>query len=296
MKISANGGYLIGRYGYEKAFRLFKEAGFDAVDVSLGDMVRDDSVFNQPGYQDHAQQIRRYADAAGIEINQTHAPFKYPLDIWENRPDLYEILGRTLEISGIYGTTVDVIHPWHHPEFRGHADEIFEKNMEYYGKLLPIAKEYGVKIGVENMYQVCPRRKHIVDDTCSRADDFIRYIDTLNSEYAVACLDIGHVGLILRDDEPWDMVRALGHNRLHSLHVHDNDYRGDQHLLPYAGKINWSEVTRALGEIDYDGDFTYETSGNLPTMDDQVLPIHLKYMADIARFLADQVDANRPKK
>lgn len=296
MKISANSGYLIGRYGHEKAFYLLKEAGFDATDVGLGDMTRDESPYNLAGYQEYAQKVRDAADKVGLEINQSHAPFKYPLDIWENRPDLMDILRRSIEISGIFGTKVEIIHPWHHPEFHGHEDEIFEKNMEYYNALIPTAKACGVKIGVENMFQVDPRRRHIVHDTCSKADDFIRYIDTLNSDAIVACLDIGHVGVILRDDEPWDMVRALGHDRLHALHVHDNDYRGDQHLLPYAGKINWQEVTRALGEIDYDGDFTYETGGNQGTMDDLVMPLHLKYMADLARFLTEQIDANRPKK
>lgn len=31
-------------------------------------------------------------------------------------------------------------------------------------------------------------------------------------------------------------------------------------------------------------------------MDDLVMPLHLKYMADLARFLTEQIDANRPKK
>jgi len=31
-------------------------------------------------------------------------------------------------------------------------------------------------------------------------------------------------------------------------------------------------------------------------MDDLVMPLHLKYMADLARFLTAQIDAARPKK
>ena len=293
MKISAFSAALTGRFGYEKAFAMIKEAGFDAADVSLGGMTSLYSPLNQPGYEKQAREIRRAADAAGLVINQTHAPFKYPLDIWEKSEHLYPILKRTLEISSIFGAEVDVIHPYHHPVFLGHEDELFEKNMEYYGELLPTAKDVNVKIGVENMYQVDSRRKYIIDDTCSRLYDFIRYVDTLNSDYAIACLDIGHVTLIQQADEPWDYIRGLGHKRLRALHVHDNDYRGDQHRMPYEGSINWLEITKALGEIDYQGYFTYETSGHFGAMDDEFVPIALKYMADIAKHMSDLVERNR---
>ena len=170
---------------------------------------------------------------------------------------------------------------------------MFEKNMEYYGELHPIATAANVKIGVENMFQVDERRKYIIDDTCSRLYDFIRYVDTLNSPWAVACLDIGHVAVIRQKDEPWDFIRGLGHNRLQALHVHDNDYRNDQHKLPYEGLIDWNEVTRALGEIEYQGYFTYETIGHLGACDDDFIPTALKYMADLAKYLADKAESCR---
>lgn len=293
MKISLNAGSTLKRFGYEKGFELVKQAGFDAADVGLDSMTSMDAPLNQPGYEKLAQEIRTAADNAGLIINQTHAPFKYPLDKWELSENLYPILFRTLEISSIFGATVDVIHPFHHPLFIGHEDEMFEKNMEYYGKLLPYAKAANVKIGIENMYQVDPRRKYIVDDTCSRLYDFIRYIDTLNDEYAVACLDIGHVALIQQKDEPWDYIRGLGHKRLQALHVHDNDYRGDQHRMPYDGIVNWVEIAKALGEIDYQGYFTYETGGHLGRVDDEFYPVALKYMADIAKHITDMAERNR---
>jgi hypothetical protein len=82
----------------------------------------------QDGYKEYAQNIRDIADRVGIKIHQTHAPFVYPLDKWELSPSLMPILKRSIEISGILGAEVEVIHPYHHPEFLGHEDEIFEKN------------------------------------------------------------------------------------------------------------------------------------------------------------------------
>ena len=147
------------------------------------------------------------------------------------------------------------------------------------------------------MFQSDARRKHIVDDTCSRKEEFIRYIDTLDSEYIVACLDVGHTGLIMQPDEAQDLVRALGHDRLKSLHVHDNNYREDQHILPGLGLLNWDEITKALGEIDYDGVFTYETEGKLlNNFDDELYPTALRFMSDVGHHLIDKIERNRPIK
>ena len=144
------------------------------------------------------------------------------------------------------------------------------------------------------MFREDPLRKYIVHDTCSRLDDFIRYVDTLNSCNAVACLDIGHTALTYQKEKPWDYIRGLGKNRLKALHVHDNNGMNDQHLLPYEGYIDWMEVTKALGEIDYEGDFTFETHGNLKNFDDEFIPVRLRFMADVGRHLASLVDRNLP--
>ncbi|MBP3333557.1 MAG: sugar phosphate isomerase/epimerase [Clostridia bacterium] len=288
------------RFGTEKSLDLIKDAGFEAVDYSLGSLVADDSVFNSDEYKARALEIRRMADQRGLKINQTHAPFTFSINLW-NDPDAFENIimprfYRNLEISAILGADVSVVHPLHHWTYLGHEEEIFEKNMEYYRRLIPYAKEYGVKIGVENMFQVDPRRKFIICDTCSEIKEFVRYIDELDSEQIVACLDIGHIGLVQQKEEAWDYIRALGHDRLKSLHVHDNDYRADQHKLPYTGIINWKEVIKALGEIDYDGDFTYETGFVVNTMDEEVVPIGLKFMADIGHNMVSRIDACRPGK
>lgn len=293
-RISANAQYILSRFGYERGFALLKEAGFDACDVSLDAQRFPDRPLGGPAYEREAARIRAAADNAGIVINQTHAPFSYPLDIWEKSDQLMPILKRSLEISAIFGAETAIIHPYHHPVYMGHEDEMFEKNMEYYGELIPTAEATGVIICTENMFQVDERRGHIVHDTCSTIKDFIRYVDTLGSEYVAACLDIGHIVLVQQKDEPADFIRALGQKRLRALHIHDNNYRSDEHKLPYEGRIDWDAAMRALGEIDYQGCFTYETSGNLSRMDDGFVPAGLKYMADLARHLCAKIDASRP--
>ena len=142
--------------------------------------------------------------------------------------------------------------------------------MQFYNALKPYAEEYGVKIGVENMWQM-PGGIKIDHSTCSRPEEFVRYIDTLNSEWFVACLDIGHAPLVGVD--PAELIRALGKDRLKALHVHDVDGKSDLHTMPYCSKINWDSVCAALKEIGYEGDFTYEIGGFFnPLPKDLLLP------------------------
>ena len=295
MELTMNFGPMEG-FGLEEGLKLCKQGGFDAIDYGLGCMVKDDCVYNTDSYREAAEELRKTIEANGLHVNQTHTPFTFKT--WKDEQSyqdyIYPCILRSIEISAILGAKIAVVHPLHHFVYHGHEEEIFEKNMEFYRSLIPYCREWNIKVGIENMWQVDPRRKHIVFDTCGRKEEFVRYIDTLDSEYMVATLDIGHVGLPLQDDEPWDFVRALGHDRLKSLHVHDNDYRGDGHQLPFLGKIDWMEVTKALGEIDYDGDFTYEVGFLGNGAMEAYRPMAAKYMADVGRFLMSEIDKNRP--
>ncbi len=288
------------KLGLEKALSVIKTAGFDSIDYSLEPMLDPKFILNdETKYRAEAERIRAIADAAGLPITQTHTPFSY--QNWKD-PIVYEefilpSIKRSIEISAILGAKVAVVHPLHHWTYKGHEEEIFERNMEFYGSLIPLCKEYNIKVAIENMFQREMLRGQLSFDTCNQIPEFIRYVDTLDSEYMVACLDIGHVGLPARDDEAWDFIRALGHDRLQALHIHDNDYRVDKHALPYLGRIDWNEVTKALGEIDYQGDFTYEV--NLTTfmskfMNEELIPTAMRYAHDVGRHLCSLVDQHRP--
>ena len=55
-------------------------------------------------------------------------------------------------------------------------------------------------------------------------------------------------------------VRTIGKEYLSALHVHDNDGRGDNHWLPGQGVIDWSDFSKALGEIGFEGTVSLETA------------------------------------
>lgn len=294
MKISAYSYPFVKRYGYEKAFDMIKNAGFDCADVGFFDMSKEDCPFNSKDAERYAADMRRAADDVGLELNQSHAPFSYPVEFWESE-DMLPTFKRYIGLAGILGNKTAVIHPLHYfPEYMGHEDEIFEKNMEYYSALLPDAKAAGVKICTENMFKGDSLRGTIVGSTCYTIEEFIRYVDGMDSEWFGACFDVGHSMLHYQLNKPADYIRAFGNKRLAALHVHDNNGIRDQHLMAYEGIIDWDSVTAALGEIDYKGEFTLEATPLIVRMDDETVLIRLKYMADITRRLADKIDLARP--
>ena len=292
MKLSVNVENLFYRFGFEECAGIYKNAGFDALDYSLNGMVNDASPLNGNDYLTFAEEIRKQADRIGIEINQTHAPFTFPYERWSDettyREIVYPRLVRSIEISAVMGARVVVMHPLHHFTYRGHEEEIFRLNMDFFRSLIPVCRECGIIVGIENMWQMDAKRKCIVHDTCSAKEEFIRYIDTLDSEYMAACLDTGHIGLPLQDDEAQDVIIALGHDRLKALHVHDNNFRADSHSLPFQGKLNWQAIMNALADIRYSGDFTYEVNTEfMRYADNRFIPIGAGYMADIGRYLIE---------
>ena len=290
MKLSTEHEHLQNDFGDERSIELLKEAGFDAVDMSLFYMSYDDNVFNTPDYRRYARELRAHADKIGIPFNQAHACFGFDFtDTVAFTEQFYPKQVRALEIAGILGCKAVVIHPLHGPmPYRGHEEELFEINMKFYRSLLPYAKEYGVKIALENMWQRDAKRKIIMDSTCSQAKEFVRYLDALDDEHFVACLDLGHCGLV--GESVTDMIRTLGHERLLALHVHDNDFLRDEHTFPYLGKNDWEEIMKALAEINYQGDLTMEADGFYPHFPADLKPAADRFLVDIGRYLIERYE------
>lgn len=292
MLLSTQNAHLMGIFDAETSIDILKKAGYDAIDMSLFGMSKDDSVFNSDAYKTRTLEIRTYADRAGIAFNQSHVPFVFN---WRNENEYEERFFprqvRALEITALLGGKIAIVHPIHHQQYLGHEEERFEENMKFYRALLPYAREYDVKIALENMWQNEPKRKCIGDDVCSRAAEFCRYLDTLNDEHFVACLDVGHCGIV--GEEAQDAIRVLGHDRLHALHVHDNNYRADSHTLPGMGDMNWEEIMKALAEIDYDGELTFEADNFLGHFPRDFKLNAAKFMVDMGRYLIGRYDFYR---
>lgn len=252
MKISTEIWSTASHVGEEKAIELVAKAGFDCYDFSMFEMARVDwsnMTIKENGHplrgnewRAFAKNIRHVADECGIECNQSHAPF----------PSLIvgmDYLKRAIECTAIAGGKICVIHPDNNCSA--------EQNAKMYGKLLPFAKEHGVKIATENMWNWEKDAPTSSFAACSTSEDFCKHIDTVNDPYFVACLDLGHAEMRGSGSGAPNMIRALG-PRLQALHIHDNDCLGDSHQIPFSMKIDFGAIAKALKDINYQGELTLE--------------------------------------
>lgn len=270
------------RFGEQTAIKMICEAGFDAIDYSMF-LMKDhsDYVLNTPSYRSHLKELKDIAASYNVTFEQAHAPFPSAKnDDPVYNAEIMEKLKRSIECAGLLGVKIIVVHPVNFKENK------FEKNMEIYHTLEPVAREYGVKIAVENMFGRDKTGK-IFPTVCSLADEFNQYVDALNPEYFTACLDLGHCGLVGQNAA--QMIRDMG-SRIGCFHIHDNDLVDDNHTLPYTRKMNFDSILKAMADIGYNGHFTFEADNFLKAFPDDLVPDALCFMEKTGRSMIKKIE------
>lgn len=289
MNINSQNHILRDVFSDEETVDIMKNAGFDNMDYSFFSERDYDINADKNAFKERFTNLRKYAEDKGIYFTQAHAPFA------SSYPDEAKTLRRFDEIvnamrnASYLGIKHIVVHPCQHLSYhRGNNKEfLFEYNMEFFSKLLPYAEEFGIVICTENMWQYYGDNK-IWISTCALPEEFIKYVDTINSPFFKGLLDIGHTVLV--GQNPADFIRKLGPDRLVALHVHDVSGHKDSHTLPYYGIVHWDEVTSALKEIGYKGEITLEADNFLRKLPKQLMPEASKLMATVARSLANAAE------
>lgn len=286
MILSTAFGTLMTRFGYEKAIDLLAETGFDAIDFTFSSS---NFLGTSENPKEEFSRIRAYAEEKGLFFNQAHAPFPSSnADPVRNR-EIFDMIVTTLRHASYLGVPHIIVHPVQHLTYieEGNPEKLFEMNVEFYNSLKPYCEEYNIKIALENMWQHRGGRK-IVHSTCSRPEEFNRYLDALDSKWFIGCLDVGHAFLVCEDIDVF--IEKMGANRLKALHVHDVDGIVDSHTLPYYGHVEWNRVTKALAKIGYTGDFTFEADGFFFRNPNDLLPMALRHMAETGKYLIEKID------
>ena len=282
--------------GYCERVKAIKDSGFDAFDLTifphkvydlpesffLRKKTIDEIIAETPEdpekvmTAEKAKKLREYAEGIGIACNQTHAP--YPT-AWrgDERYNAFvsEYLKLSIKISGIMGAKVCVVHPCN--------DYTPEENAKMYRNLTETARESGVKIALENMWNWNYAKNQAAPAACSDEDNFARHLDLLDSDVFVACLDLGHAEMAGLGTSAVKMIRKLG-KRIQALHIHDNNLHDDLHTAPYTSGIKFGEIFAALKEVGYTGDITFEANGFLNRLPKELYPCGLRYLRETGEY------------
>jgi hexulose-6-phosphate isomerase len=224
-------------------FHAMKDAGFEGVEP-MGGMDRDEvlAAFKATGL--HAASVC------------CHTHWVKPLSAPDEatRKIGLEGLLHSLRDAQAYGATSVLLVP-------GVArngvtyEQCFERSIVEIKKAIPVAKETGVKIAIEN----------VGNNFIVSPEQAIKYLDAVNSEWVGWHFDIGNAGRV-GPAERW--IQVIG-KRILRIHVKDYSAkpadpaaRGNERPKLLDGDTNWAVVMKALDNAGYTGWAISEQPGN----------------------------------
>lgn len=285
MKLSMELYTLSSRFGDCEAIKMVKSAGFDAIDYSYYWKNEREEILGD-SYKEYAKKIKGFLDEADIECNQAHAPFSLEYgNLFDVSDKKYLWLLHSLESAAILGAKNIIVHSISVPQ----GVDFEEYNVAFYKSFLPYCQKFGIHVAVENLFEYDSKRKHLVGKL-GTPEELNRIVKKIDSPWIVACIDIGHASLT--GYEPEEFIENMDPHVLKSLHVQDNDYISDRHILPYMGDLNWEAIMRALKSVGYRGELTFEIFHYLERFPDKLLPDALKLAASVGKYLISLYEQN----
>lgn len=224
-------------------FRAMKEAGFDGVEP-LGGMNR--------------AEVLAAFKATGLQAPSVccHTHWEKPLSAPDEatRKNGLEGLLLSLRDAHAYGATCVLLVPGVARDGVSYR-QCFERSIVEIRKAIPVAKETGVKIAIEN----------VGNDFIMSPEQAVEYLDAINSDWVGWYFDIGNAGRV-GPAERW--IQVIG-KRIFRIHIKDYSAKSAE---PGAGRsarpklldgdTNWPAVMKALDDAGYTGWATSEQPGN----------------------------------
>lgn len=226
-------------------FKLLKSLGFDGVEM------------DSPSTLDRGE-VLRARDETGLPIHGVVDSVHWQKTLSDNSPAVraegVDGLTTAIEDASVYGASTVLLVPAVVNKEVSY-EEAYRRSQKEIRSVLPLARKYGVKIAIENvwnMFLLSPME-------CAR------YIDEFESDQIGWYFDVGNV---VNYGWPEHWIRILGH-RILKLDIKEYSRAIRDQEGPYAGfrvklgegDCDWPAVTQALADIGYEGWATAEVAG-----------------------------------
>jgi len=246
MKKAIGDNMIAREWGFDKGLALVKQAGFDGIELWLGDV----PWFQLSTADSEVRELRRKVEDAGLVVSNVSTGLHWASPLSSRDPKVralaVRIVEREIETAVLLGTdaillvaglvTAEVPY-----------NEVYQRCLEVLGPLGEKAARAGVRIGCENCnaehrFLISPR-------------EFWQFLNDLHSPAVGIHLDVGNIhdtGFA----EQWIEIHGPRITRIHVKDVMKKRGRcGDQSVYTnlFLGDNNWPAIRGAMTKVGYDG-------------------------------------------
>lgn len=233
-------------WSFEQGLELIKKAGFDGVELWLGDV----PWFQMNTTDAEVLALRRKVESAGLVVSNVSTGLHWTYPISARDPKVREkgirIIERQLETAVLLGTDAILVVPGLVTDEVPY-NEVYLRCLEALKSLAPKAEKAKVKIGCENCnsehrFLISPR-------------EFWVFLNDVNNPALGIHLDVGNIhdtGFA----EQWIEMHGPRITRIHLKDVMKHRGRcGDQSVYTslFLGDNNWPAIRAAMTKVGYDG-------------------------------------------
>jgi sugar phosphate isomerase/epimerase len=226
-------------------------AGFEAVELFA---TRTHFDYHDAGA---VERLAQWLSETGLTLHGVHAPIAESLrgGVWgpmystaaadsARRQRAVKETEAALEIARRIPFDVLVVHLGVPSKHAAPGDNARTAALRSAEEIARLAEPLGVRVAFE-----------VIPNDLSGAETLVRMLEgELDARHAGICLDFGHAHLM---GEVADEIETAAEHVI-TTHVHDNRRREDDHLVPYAGTIDWDAALVTMRKIGYEGTFLME--------------------------------------
>ena len=257
-----------------EAVKVCAECGFEAVDLYLKHVI----YLKEDELDRWIDGMQSAIAESGVSVSQCHLYFG-PTDR-EHLSEHESRVERSMQIADRMGIPWGVIHGVHYDHLFGAShEENIRMNVEMFQRLQDKVQPKTVGLAFENVMGCDFKDADTLVELCEKASPYGKI---------GVCWDTGHAHLSAGVNQA-ESIRRLGAH-LKCLHIHDNHGVTDEHILPMMGTIDWRSILPALREINYTGDFVYESAQptkHLPE-DDILRKEMIRYAVKLGSYMLQQ--------
>jgi hexulose-6-phosphate isomerase len=233
-------------WGFEKGLELVKRAGYDGIELWLGDV----PWFQLTTGDAEVRELRQKVENAGLVVSNVSTGLHWASPLSARDPQIraqaLRIVERQIETAQLLGTDAILVVAGLVTDEVAYT-EVYQRCVEALRSLAPTAARARVRIGCENCnseqrFLLSPR-------------EFQQFLDDVNSPAVGIHLDVGNIhdtGFA----EQWIEMHGPRITRIHVKDVLKHRGRsGDQSVYTnlFLGDNNWPAIRGAMAKVGYDG-------------------------------------------